>query len=255
MMKSSIPAIAVSALLAAVAPISGAFAQDQEDLARQVIEHNRTKEADAANAMVKTLSDDEQKVFFEALRDAGSFLSQKRNQEALDKLHDAEALLPEHPAVLNFKGSAYVNLRDFDRAADYFDKLVASFPTNWQGMFNRIEMDFVRHNWKEALSGFENLLERHAEVLPKPSLRLIDYKIAICHIKLGDTAKGKEIVEKYGFFDDTPIYYYGNAALAYDEGNEASAQEWINNARKIYSPAANAMYADALFEAGWLQML
>jgi len=254
-MKSSIPAIAVSALLAVIAPTNNVFAQDSDDLAKQVIDHNLAKEAEAAKAMVQSLDEAQQKAFFESLRDAGKFLSEKRNQEALDKLHDAEAMLPGHPAVLNLKGSAYVNLRDFDRAAEYFDKLIAAFPTNWQGRFNRVEMDFVRHDWKAALAGFEALLQRNAEVLPKPSLRLIDYKIAICEIKLGNAAKGKEIIERYGFFDDSPIYYYGNAALAYDEGNEASAQEWINNARKIYSPNANAMYADALFEAGWLQML
>lgn len=254
MKLKSLTSFAASLVMIA-APVTQAIAQEEQKEPATKDAPKPSKMAAETETMVKALSDEQQKEFFGAIQKGAKFLGEKRNQEALDQLHEAEALLPNHPAVLNYKGSAYVNLRDFDRAAEYFDKLISLYPDNWQGDFNRTEMDFVRHEWKASLDGFTGLMEKHSDVLPKQSLRLLDYKIAICHLKLGDAAKAKAIVEKYGFFDDSPIYYYGNAALAFQEGNDVSAHEWINNAKKIYSPGANAMYADALFEAGWLQML
>ena len=125
----------------------------------------------------------------------------------------------------------------------------------WQTDFNRVEMDFVRDNWQAALDGFKKVQQEHAEKLDANTSRLIDLKIAICHLKLDQPAEAKKVINKYGYYDSSPIFYYGNAAMSFQEGNDVGASEWIRNAKEIYPPQLNAVFEDSLFEAGWLLML
>lgn len=205
--------------------------------------------------MVDALDEETRAKFIEATREGSRFLAEKRVQEALDKITDAEIILPDHPDILNLKGSIFVNIRDFDRAAKYFDRVKELYPGLWQTDFNRVEMDFVRDDWATALQGFNKILSEHGEKLDVNTARLIDFKIAICHLKLDQPAEAKKVIDKYGYYDASPIFYYGNAAMAFQEGNNVGASEWIRNAKEIYPPQINAIFEDSLFEAGWLLML
>ena len=211
--------------------------------------------ATKAKAMIEALNDREKREFGEAMIEGTKFLREKRVQEALDKLTDAELILPDHPDVLNMKGSIFVNIRDFDRAAEYFDRVDKLYPGMWQTDFNSVEMDFVRDDWAKALEGFHGILNDYSDSVDADTLRLIDFKIAICQLKLEKPAEAKKIIEKYGYYDATPIFYYGNAAIAFQAGDDIGASEWIRSAKEIYPAQLNFLFEDSLFEAGWLLML
>jgi len=256
-MKSSYSQLLAVAALASLLSCSTASVSHAQDAVNLEAESKEVREITlkSGNAMMEALDEETRTKFIEAMREGSQFLAEKRVQEALDKLTDAEIILPDHPDVLNLKGSVFVNIRAFDRAAEYFDRVKELYPGMWQTDFNRVEMDFVRDDWSTAVKKFEKILTEHGEKMDANTLRLIDFKIAICHLKLEQPAKAKNVIEKYGYYDATPIFYYGNAAMAFQEGNDAGAAEWIRNAKEIYPPQQNAIFEDSLFEAGWLLML
>ncbi len=249
-------AVAALAPLLSLTTVSDTHAQDAVNLEPKP-ETNEAGNTAAKNGteMLKALDEETRTKFIGLLREGSRFLAEKRVQEALDKLSDAEIILPDHPDVLNLKGSVFVNIRDFDRAAEYFDRVKELYPGMWQTDFNRVEMDFVRDDWATAMQKFDKLLSEYGEKLDAGTLRLIDFKIAICHLKLDQPAEAKKIIDKYGYYDSSPIFYYGNAAMAFQEGNDVGASEWIRNAKEIYPAQQNAVFEDSLFEAGWLLML
>lgn len=251
---SSLLAVATLAPILALTSLSLVRAQDTVNLETKSKEASELT-AQSGNTMLESLDEETRKKFIETMREGSRFLAEKRVQEALDKLTDAEIILPDHPDVLNLKGSVFVNIRDFDRAAEYFDRVKELYPGMWQTDFNRVEMDFVRDDWATAIQKFEKILTEHSEKMDANTLRLIDFKIAICHLKLDQPAEAKKVIDKYGYYDATPIFYYGNAAMAFHEGNNVGASEWIRNAKEIYPPQQNAVFEDSLFEAGWLLML
>lgn len=253
--RFALAALAVSVLTLSTTGISRA--QNAVNLESKAEEETEAREVTMKSgaAMLEALDEDTRTKFINHLREGSRFLAEKRVQEALDKLTDAEIILPDHPDVLNLKGSVFVNIRDFDRAATYFDRVKELYPGMWQTDFNRVEMDFVRHNWAVALEKFKKLLTEHGEKMDVNTVRLIDFKIAICHLKLEQPAEARKVIDKYGYYDSTPIFYYGNAAMAFQESNDVGAAEWIRNAKEIYPPQQNAIFEDSLFEAGWLLML
>lgn len=193
--------------------------------------------------------------FAELMQTVRERMAQKRTQEALEALNEAEVIWPEYPELLNLKGASLVNLRDFDRAAEYFTKAMEMYPAFWQSKFNLAEMYFVRGNFKRSLELYNGLLEdfkREDVQLDSVTRRIVDFKIILNHIKLGQAKTADELIANYDLFDDTPIYYYSKAAVHFQAKEEAKAQEWIMKARSVYAPQVNNIFEDSLIELDWM---
>ena len=46
---------------------------------------------------------------------------------------------------------------------------------------------------------------------------------------------------------------YANAAIALQHKNEKEAKDWIAAAEKNFSPQLNKLFAESLYEVGWLE--
>src|SRR5437660_3469113 len=52
---------------------------------------------------------------------------------------------------------------------------------------------------------------------------------------------------------DTPAVDYVKAAVALQQKNEKEAKDWISAAEKNFSPQLNKLFAESLYEVGWLE--
>lgn len=199
----------------------------------------------------KKLPKEKQEHFFKLLREGQEMLSQRRITESLEKFNEAETLWPLHPNLLNLKGSALVNIRDFERASIYFERASKLYPKFWQTHFNLSEMNFVGQKWAEAEKMFKQLLA-FEQPIEGSTRRLVEYKLIICAIKQKRFDEAKKLIAQYDIYDDTPIFYYATAALNFELDNRKEAEEWVNNARSVYSTQINAIFEDSLTELGWL---
>jgi tetratricopeptide (TPR) repeat protein len=211
----------------------------------------KTPEAKAAQAEFLKLPAEKREQFARLMNEGQALLAEKRVQEALEKLNDAETLWGVHPNLLNLKGAALVNIRDFERATGYFEKGVALYPDFWQIRFNHAEMLFVTDKFAESEKSFRSLLGKD-QGIEGPTRRLVDYKIILCLIKQGKVDEAKKMIANYDIFDDTPVYYYSQAALHFEKGEKDKAEEWVGNARSVYGAQMAAVFEDALNELGWL---
>ena len=85
--------------------------------------------------------------------------------------------------------------------------------------------------------------------------RLIEFKILITLLKQDKDAVATAIQDKFNFMEDTPAYYFGNAAIAYDAEDEEEARGWMRSAEKIYSAQEVSVYVDSFIEMGWIDNL
>ena len=84
--------------------------------------------------------------------------------------------------------------------------------------------------------------------------RLAEFKIMLCKKKLGKDAEVKALAEKYDFLDDSPYYYYAQAALAYDEKDLTKAEEWLARANRIFNDNnLIAPWQDTMVEYGYIK--
>jgi hypothetical protein len=61
------------------------------------------------------------------------------------------------------------------------------------------------------------------------------------------------ILAKLELSRDTPAVDYVKAAVALQHKNQKEAKDWMNVAEKNFSPQLNKLFAESLYEVGWLE--
>lgn len=196
---------------------------------------------------------EERRQYFEYAQSADSLFKEKRIFECLDTLAKLKNIFINNPATLNLEGACYVEFRDFEKARATFQKALALSPENSNVLFNLAEVDFVTHNWQAALDGFSAIIDEIKKADVSMS-NLVLYKIALCHIKLDQLDEAQKILEPYDFLDDTPLYYFGQAAFSYEQGKTQEAEAWLSRAARVFRSAEIlAPWQDTLIEFGYIK--
>jgi tetratricopeptide (TPR) repeat protein len=199
------------------------------------------------------LPEENRKEFIKHLGEANRVFQQKRIFETLAELDKASAIFKDSPEIHNLRGSCYVEMRAFDKALACFEQAVALSKDNPSINFNIGEVYFVTKEWQKALGMFEQILKQ----LPPENMalsRLVEFKILLCKKKLGQKDEVTILAEKYDYLDDSPYYYYAQAAMAYDDNNLIKAEEWLARAGRIFrDPNVLAPWQDTLVEYGYIK--
>src|SRR5438270_342939 len=130
---------------------------------------------------------------------------------------------------------------------------LATDPKFWNARFNLAEIPFLRKDWAEARKRFEGLLQGNAAELQGDAAQLIQYKILLTYLLEGKENMVDSILAKFELSPDTPAVTYTNAAVAFQHKNEKEEKDLIAAAEKKFSPQLNKLFAESLYEVGWMQ--
>ena len=199
------------------------------------------------------LPEESRKEFVKHVGEASRIFQQKRIFETMEELDKASAIFKDSPEIHNLRGSCFVEMRSFDKALADFKKALTYTKDNPSIEFNIGEVNFVTKQWQKAYDIFERVLK----LLPPSNTalsRLVEFKILLCLKKLGKDNDAVILAEKYDFLDDSPFYYYAQAALAYDKKDLVKAEEWLARANRIFrDPNVLAPWQDTLVEYGYIK--
>jgi tetratricopeptide (TPR) repeat protein len=199
------------------------------------------------------LPEERRNEFIKHFEEANRVFQQKRIFETMEEVEKAAAIFADSPELHNLRGSCYVEMRSFDKALAEFKKAAAFAKDNPSIDFNIGEIYFVTKEWQKAHDMFEKVLKQ----LPPDNIalgRLTEFKILLTKKKLGLKDEVTILAEKYDFLDDSPYYYYAQAALAYDDKNLVKAEEWLAMANRIFrDPNILAPWQDTLVEYGYIK--
>ena len=191
--------------------------------------------------------------FTKHISEAERLFQQKRIFETLDELEKAFKIFPDNPEFYNLRGSCYTEIRAFDKALTDFKRASQLSKDETSIKFNIGEVYFVTKQWQKAC----DTLEEVVKLLPKDRQdlsRLAEFKILLCKQKLGKTPDVKALAAKYDFLDDSPYYYYAQAALAYADKDLTKAEEWLARANRIFNDGTTlAPWQDTLVEFGYIK--
>lgn len=199
------------------------------------------------------LPEESRKEFVKHLGEATRIFQQKRIFETLDELDKASKIFADSPEIYNMRGSCFVEMRAFDKALVEFEKARTFLKDNPSIDFNIAEVYFCTKQWKKSVDLFEKIIK----VLPPENIalgRLVEFKILLCKKKLGLNDEVTVLAEKYDFLDDSPYYYYAQAALAYEANNLIKAEEWLAIAGRVFQDSSIlAPWQDTLVEYGYIK--
>jgi Flp pilus assembly protein TadD len=173
--------------------------------------------------------------------------------QALKELDAIDARQPDLAESQNLRGVILMRQAQYDQAEAALQKALATDPKFWNARFNLAEIPFLRKDWAEARKRFEGLLQGGTSELQGDAAQLIQYKILLTYLLEGKENMVDSILAKFELTPDTPAVTYSNAAVAFHRKNEQEAKDLIASAEKKFSPALNKLFAESLYEVGWMQ--
>src|SRR5712671_2479174 len=179
--------------------------------------------------------------------DAGKF------PEALKQLDAIDARQPDLAASKNLRGVILMRQGNYDQAESALQEASRIDPKFWNARFNLAEIPFLKKDWAEARKRFEQLLSNGESDLAKEASQLIQYKILLTYLLEGNGNMVDSILAKLELSPDTPAVDFVKAAVALQQKNEKEAKDWISAAEKNFSPQLNKLFAESLYEVGWLE--
>jgi Flp pilus assembly protein TadD len=179
--------------------------------------------------------------------DSGKF------SEALKQLDAIDARQPDLAASKNLRGVILMRQGNYDQAEAALQDASRIDPKFWNARFNLAEIPFLKKDWPEARNRFEQLLSSGESDLAKEASQLIQYKILLTYLLEGKDNMVDSIQAKLELSPDTPAVDYVKAAVALKQKNQKEAKDWISVAEKNFSPQLNKLFAESLYEVGWLE--
>lgn len=173
--------------------------------------------------------------------------------EALKQLDSIDARQPDLAESQNLRGVIYMRQGIYDKAESALREALRIDPKFWNARFNLAEIPFLRKDWAEARNRFQELLSSNASELQGEATQLIQYKILLTYLLEGKENMVDSILAKFELSPDTPAVHYANAAIALQQKNNTEARDWMAQAEKNFSPQLNKLFAESLYEVGWLQ--
>lgn len=173
--------------------------------------------------------------------------------QALKELDAIDARKPDLAASQNLRGVIYMRQGVYDKAEAALSESQRLDPKFWNARFNLAEIPFLKKDWPVARKRFQELLSNNGADLQGEATQLIQYKILLTYLLEGNETMVDSILAKFELSPDTPALHYANAAIALQKQNIPDARNWMTTAEKNFTPQLNKLFAESLFEVGWLQ--
>ncbi len=173
--------------------------------------------------------------------------------EALKQLDTIDARQPDVAESQNLRGVILMRQGLYDKAEAALHEALRIDPKFWNARFNLAEIPFLKRDWPEARNRFQDLLSNNVSELQGEAAQLIQYKILLTYLMEGKENMVDSILAKFELSSETPAVHYANAAIALEQKKNNEAKDWIAAAEKNFSPQLNKLFAESLYEIGWLQ--
>jgi tetratricopeptide (TPR) repeat protein len=172
---------------------------------------------------------------------AGRFADAEKQIDAAGKLQPNAAEVP------NLRGVLLTREQHYAEAAEKYNQALAIDPKFYPAKFNLAELALLRGNLPEALQRYQELeeVDRSSEV--------VQFKIAICYLLLGDETKAKAVIDTIPLPGNTPAYYYARAASWFRKANWPQVDHYVATAHKYY-PGNRCAYFEASLRAVGLDL-
>ncbi len=232
-------------------------------------EKEKVSKAAILNTRFSNLPLEKRRTYLTLRADAHRFFSNKRTFETLMALHEMRPIFEGDPIAYNLLGAIYVEFRDFDKAREIFIKAVDMAGEDPKILFNLAELEFCDNQWISSIAHFESLLKKIEAQADTDFSRLVEFKILLCKLALSKPenktvnddkkkeylAEAKQLAHKYTYLLDSPYYYYANSALAFYEGDKATASNWIITAKRVFArtPGLVTSWDDTMVEFGYIE--
>ena len=164
--------------------------------------------------------------------------------EALDK---ADKIHPPSPVTLNTRGAIAIEQKNFEEGARLCQEALKLDPKFYPARFNLAEIQLVQGNYAEARKMFEKFVRDNSKD------ELARFRVFLTFLLEKNYDDARRAIDLIPFPGDTPAYYYANASWDFAHDRATEAHKWLGRADWTFGPEKSAMFADSLYELGWIK--
>lgn len=161
-------------------------------------------------------------------------------QAALERLGALQGPAGQDLSVLNLRGAIMTKLGKHNEARELFEAILATDPNYFPAAFNLGEVQFLAGNYEGALETFQRIRRRD------PRNELVRFKVLVCLLALDRDSEAQKIANGLIPAGNTPAWYYAQAMLARQAGDEKAAQKHLTAARAIYLDPGCKLFDESL---------
>ena len=187
------------------------------------------------------------------LEKAGRAFEQRDIDAALKYLDLAEAAVPNDPASDNLRGEILMDQGRFDEAEVALRRAFTANPKFREAQYNLAQIPFKKGEYAKSRDRLEALFAETPGDDLNQAAQLIKFKIFLTFLLENKESEARQLMDQFTFTGDSPALYYAQSAWEFKHGNVDRGNDWITSAQKIYSPALNLVFADSLYDIGWLK--
>ena len=178
------------------------------------------------------------------LREATVDYDRGNFQGALARLDTLGGAAANDLSVLNLRAAALTKAGKYEQAARIFQSIVEANPDYFPAAFNAAEVQFLAGDREGALETFRRLRMRD------PRNELLRFKVFLCQLALGRTDEAARTAKAMQPAGATPSWYYAQALLARQQGDEGKARKNLQAARSLYGENGCRLFDESVASAG-----
>lgn len=178
------------------------------------------------------------------LRQATSDYDRGDFQNAIARLDSLGGAAANDLSVLNLRAAALTKAGQYEQAARIFQEIAKANPDYFPAAFNAAEVQFLAGNREGALETFRRLRQRD------PRNELLRFKVFLCQFVLGRQEEAVKTAKAMQPTGSTPSWYYAQALMARQAGDEAKSRETLRAARSLYGEDSCRLFDESLASAG-----
>lgn len=165
---------------------------------------------------------------------------------------NAERTEGEQPFGLYLHGVILLSQDKLDAAEGLFTRAVKIDPSFREAEYRLAAAAFKRKDYTLARKRFEHLSSSITSSSGDRLAKLLQYRIYLAFLLEGVLDSAQQTMQKMQSGEDTPAFYYAHAAWEFRRNDALIAKQWLDRARTQYSTELNLVFADPLFDVGWL---
>jgi tetratricopeptide (TPR) repeat protein len=174
------------------------------------------------------------------LRQVNDLYEAGEYQAAADRLAALPPRAAEEPAALNVRGAIYTKLGRYREARQIFLNILESDRNYPPAYFNLGEVQYIQGDHNGALETFRTLARS------QPRNELVRFKMFACLVQLGNDDEARKLAASFIPAGSSPAWYYAQAVLARQSGDQRLADKHLRAARTIYSSADCKLFDEAI---------
>lgn len=151
-------------------------------------------------------------------------------------LNTCELIYDKNPNIWNLRASVLVAQKQFDEAEQYLKKVLEALPDNSVAHLNFSLLFLGRGEYERCIQETDSLIQELQRERKMRNLKQsLIFRKFLCLLMLDREDSARMLVGKVTPLEDSPLYYYSQAALFLFHHDSRTAQRELTTGNTIYS--------------------